>query len=389
MKRYAIAKFHEPALKGKNRPMFIRKLVGNLRRSVKGTDVEEVWQGQMMIGLTMPDDADWPAIKTRIHDCFGVEKFFPARRVRQDLQEVRGILPAEIEGRKFETFRITAHRSDKRFPTTSDQINRELGDFVGGLTGARVNLKYPDLEIFIDVIPDGILVYFDETRGYGGMPVGVSGSTMTLLSGGIDSPVAAWYLMKRGAHVKFVHFHSHPLTDTSSIEKAIELTQMLTRFQYRSELLLVPIGDLQQKIIVEVPAPYRVVLYRRFMVRIAEVLARQNNIRALVTGESLAQVASQTLENITIIDEAVSMPILRPLIGFNKNEIIDRSRDIGTFPVSILPDQDCCSLFVPKHPVIHGDSRTVNRLEEVLPVDDMVSEALGRVQKREFSFPDG
>ncbi len=152
MKRYAIAKFHEPALKGKNRPMFIRKLVNNLRRSVKGTDVEEVWQGQMMIGLTMPEDADWPPIKTRIGDCFGVEKFFPARKVGQDLQEVRDILPAEMEGRKFETFRITAHRSDKRFPTTSDQINRELGDFVGTLTGARVNLKYPDLEIFIDVI---------------------------------------------------------------------------------------------------------------------------------------------------------------------------------------------------------------------------------------------
>ncbi len=234
---------------------------------------------------------------------------------------------------------------------------------------------------------DGILVYFDELKGYGGMPVGVSGNTMALMSGGIDSPVAAWHMMKRGSHVKFAHFHSHPLVDTSSIEKSIELTEKLTRYQLSSELYLIPFGAVQQRIIVTVPPAYRVVMYRRFMVRIAEKLAAQNGALALVTGESLAQVASQTLENISVVDEVSQMPILRPLIGMNKNEIIDISREIDTYDISIMPDQDCCSLFVPRHPVIRGRSDTVKELEESLPVEDMVSESIEGIQVRNFAFP--
>ena len=383
-----IIKFHELALKGKNRPMFIRRLSRNLKQAVQGTGVKKVWQGHMLVGMTLSEGADWPEISTRIRDTFGVAKFFPAHKVGLDLNEVKALLPSELSQRRFETFRITAHRSDKRFPVRSSDINRDLGAFVQEQTGAAVKLKNPDLEIFLDVQHDGILVYFDEVQGYGGMPVGVSGTTMALLSGGIDSPVAAWHMMKRGSTSKFVHFHSHPLVDTSSIEKAMELTQMLTRYQYSSELYLVPFAKVQQQIIVSVPPSYRVVLYRRFMVRIAEALARKHDATALVTGESLAQVASQTLENITVIDEVARMPILRPLIGFNKNEIIEVSQEIGTFPVSILPDQDCCTLFVPKHPVIHGNIKTVEKLEALLPVDDMVAAALEQVELREFAFPE-
>lgn len=384
-----IIKFHELALKGKNRPMFIRRLSRNLKQAVEGTGVKKVWRGHMLVGMTLAEDADWPQISTRIRDCFGVAKFFPAHKVGLDINEVKALLPSELEQREFDSFRISAHRSDKRFPTMSSDINRDLGAFVQELTGAAVKLKNPDLEIFLDIHHDGILVYFDEVQGYGGMPVGVSGTTMTLLSGGIDSPVAAWHMMKRGSTAKFVHFHSHPLVDTSSIEKAEELAQMLTRYQYNSELYLVPFGKLQQQIIVSVPPSYRVVLYRRFMVRIAEALARKHGASVLVTGESLAQVASQTLDNITVIDDVAGMPILRPLIGFNKNEIIDVSQEIGTYSVSILPDQDCCTLFVPKHPVIHGNIKTVEKLEALLPVDEMVASALEQVELREFSFPEG
>ena len=364
--KHAIVKFHELALKGKNRPMFIRKLVSNVRGSVVGTGVERVWQGHMLIGLNLSSDADWSEIQTRLKNCFGVAKFFSAHKVSRDVDSIRKILSEELPGRRFETFRISAHRSDKRFQITSSDLNRELGTFVIELTGAKVNLKFPDLEVFIDVLHDGILVYFDELKGYGGMPVGVSGNTMALMSGGIDSPVAAWHMMKRGSHVKFAHFHSHPLVDTSSIEKSIELTEKLTRYQLSSELYLIPFGAVQQRIIVTVPPAYRVVMYRRFMVRIAEKLAAQNGALALVTGESLAQVASQTLENISVVDEVSQMPILRPLIGMNKNEIIDISREIDTYDISIMPDQDCCSLFVPRHPVIRGRSDTVKELEESL-----------------------
>ena len=366
--------------------MFIRRLASNLRRAVKGARVQSVWQSHMMICMTLHDDADWETVRRRVGDCMGVAKYYLACKVVLEVDAVKELLRSELKARRFETFRITAHRSNKRFPVKSDAINREMGAFVEDITGASVRLKGADLEIFIDVVNDGMLVYFDPIQGYGGMPVDSSGATMALMSGGIDSPVAAWQMMRRGSHVKLVHFHSHPLVDTSSIEKATELAEILTRYQYDAELFLAPFGAVQQRIIVDVPPPYRVLLYRRFMVRIAESLARQQGIAALVTGESLAQVASQTLENIAIVDSASRMPILRPLIGSNKNDIVDIARQIGTFPVSIIPDQDCCSLFVPRHPVTKGSARVVERLEASLPVDELVGDALDGIEARTYAF---
>ena len=385
-KRLVVVKFHEPALKGNNRPMFIRRLASNLRRAIKGTGVERVWQQHLMICLALREDADWDTVRQRVGDCMGVAKFYLAFKVAPDLDAVKELLRSELKTHRFDTFRITAHRSNKRFPIRSDAINREMGAYVEELTGAKVRLKGADLEVFIDVVNDGMLVYFDPIQGPGGMPVDSSGTTMALMSGGIDSPVAAWQMMRRGSRVKLVHFHSHPLVDSSSIEKAAELAEILTRYQYDAELFLVPFAGVQQRIIVEVPPPYRVVLYRRFMVRIAEALAQQQGIAALVTGESLAQVASQTLENIAIVDAAAQMPILRPLIGSNKNDIVDIARQIGTFPISIIPDQDCCSLFVPRHPVTKGSPRVVDRLESLLPVDELVQDALEKVEIRQFAY---
>ena len=386
MKRLVIVKFHEPALKGKNRPMFIRRLASNLRRAIKGTGVTRVWQSHLMICLDLRDDADWDAVRQRVGDCMGVAKFYLASKVPPDLDAVKELLLSELPLHRFDTFRITAHRSNKRFPMRSGDINREMGTYVEELTGAGVRLKGADLEIFIDVVSDGMLVYFDPIQGYGGMPVDSSGTTMALMSGGIDSPVAAWQMMRRGSRVKLVHFHSHPLVDSSSIEKATELSEILTRYQYDAELFLAPFAGVQQRIIVDVPPPYRVLLYRRFMVRIAEALARQQGIAALVTGESLAQVASQTLENIAIVDSAAQMPILRPLIGSNKNDIVDIARQIGTFPVSIIPDQDCCSLFVPRHPVTKGNAKVVERLENSLPVEELIERAVEGVETRRFGY---
>ena len=384
--RLVVVKFHEPALKGKNRPMFLRRLASNLRRAIKGTGVERVWQAHMMICLALRDDADWDIVRQRVGDCMGVAKFYLASKTPPDLAAVKELLRSELPSHRFATFRITAHRSNKRFPIKSDSINREMGAYVEKLTGARVRLKGADLEIFIDAVNDGMLVYFDPIQGYGGMPVDSSGETLALMSGGIDSPVAAWQMMRRGSRVKLAHFHSHPLVDNSSIEKAMELSEILTRYQYDAELFLAPFAGVQQRIIVDVPPPYRVLLYRRFMVRIAEALARQQGIAALVTGESLAQVASQTLENIAIVDAAAQMPILRPLIGSNKNDIVDIARLIGTFPVSIIPDQDCCSLFVPRHPVTKGSIKVVERLEASLPVDELVQQALDGVETRAYAF---
>ena len=388
LKSHAIVKTHELALKGKNRPWFMRKLTDNLRIATRGSGVERIWKGQLMVGLTLSDEECWPEVKSRLKEVFGVAKFYKAYELPQDLDGLKARIPEFLEGRTFSSFRITTNRADKRFPMNSEEVNRDLGAFVKDLTGAQVNLKYPELSIYVDIQTSGFLVYFDEVKAHGGLPVGVSGKVAVMLSGGIDSPVAAWQMMKRGCQAMFVHFHSYPLVDRTSMEKAVDLVEHLNRHQYESNLFMAPLGEIQKKIILTCPPSYRVVLYRRFMVRITEVLARRNRAKAIITGESCGQVASQTLENIAVVNQSAGMPILRPLIGHNKEEIVNMAQNIGTFTTSILPDQDCCTLFVPKHPETKADLDTVLRLEESLSVDEMVKDAVENTERRHFASPE-
>jgi thiamine biosynthesis protein ThiI len=387
LKAHAIVKTHELALKGKNRPWFMRKLTDNLRIATRGAGVERVWKGQLMVGLTLADEECWPEVRSRLKEVFGVAKFYKAYELPQDLDGLKGRLPEMLDSRSFKSFRITTNRADKRFQMTSDEVNRDLGAFVKDLTGAEVSLKEPELTIYVDIQAKGLLVYFDEVKAHGGLPVGVSGKVAVMLSGGIDSPVAAWQMMKRGCQAMFVHFHSYPLVDRTSMEKATDLVEHLTRHQYESNLFMAPLGEIQKQIILSCPPSYRVVLYRRFMVRITEALARRNRAKAIITGESCGQVASQTLENIAVVDQSAGMPILRPLIGHNKEEIVDMAQDIGTFTTSILPDQDCCTLFVPKHPETKASLDTVLRLEEGLAVDEMVKDAVEKTERTHFTSP--
>ena len=388
LKSHAIVKTHELALKGKNRPWFMRKLTDNLRIATRGSGVERIWKGQLMVGLTLSDEECWPEVKSRLKEVFGVAKFYKAYELPQDLDGLKARIPEFLEGRTFSSFRITTNRADKRFPMNSAEVNRDLGAFVKDLTGAQVNLKYPELSIYVDIQSSGFLIYFDEVKAHGGLPVGVSGKVAVMLSGGIDSPVAAWQMMKRGCQVMFVHFHSYPLVDRTSMEKAVDLVEHLNRHQYESNLFMAPLGEIQKKIILTCPPSYRVVLYRRFMVRITEVLARRNRAKAIITGESCGQVASQTLENIAVVNQSAGMPILRPLIGHNKEEIVNIAQNIGTFTTSILPDQDCCTLFVPKHPETKADLDTVLRLEESLSVDEIVKDAVENTERRHFASPE-
>ena len=398
MKTHVIVKTHELALKGKNRPWFMRRLAENLRLATESAGVGRVWQGQMMIGLSLDDESRWPEVRERVRDCFGVAKFFLAYEYPQDLAAIREALREKLAGyphnsglggaqAPFRSFRIVTNRGDKRFPMTSPEVNREVGRFVEELTGARVDLSNADFTIYLDIQSRGILLYFDETPAYGGLPVGASGRVAVMLSGGIDSPVAAWQMMKRGCPAWYIHFHSYPLVDRSSMEKAAELAQLLGRHQRQSELYLAPLAEIQKRVIVETPPSYRVLLYRRFMLRIAETLARRAGAKAIVTGESCGQVSSQTLDNIAVVDQAADMPVLRPLIGLNKEEIVAMARKIGTFPLSIQPDQDCCSLFVPKHPETRGRLAVVERLEAGLPVAELVAESLAGVARETIPSP--
>jgi len=237
------------------------------------------------------------------------------------------------------------------------------------------------------VLKDRFLLSTEKLPGPGGFPVGSSGRVLTLLSGGIDSPVAACRMLRRGCKSLLVHFHAFPLQDHATIDKALELARILTRYQYRTRLLLVPFAPVQQTIVATCPAPLRVVLYRRFMLRIAEALARRHGAKALVTGESLGQVASQTLDNMAVIDAVAGLPVLRPLVGMDKDEITGEARRIGTFETSTLPDQDCCQLFVPRSPATAATLAQVRAAEAALDVEALVAGALRDVESLRFGFP--
>ena len=379
--------YHELGLKRGNRPLFLRHLGRNLRRATSDLGPLTLRQVSGRVLLDLENHPDPDAVRDRVQRVFGVSSFAIAYRVASTVEAMKSIIAWLVEGQTFASFRITARRAFKTYPMTSVELNRELGAFVLERVASRVDLRHPELEIHVEVMPAETFVYVHPVPGPGGLPVGASGTVAALLSGGIDSPVAAWRMMKRGCRVLFVHFHSVPYLPPTSQAKARELVSILTRWQYDSTLILVPFAEIQREVVLTVPPPARVVVYRRLMVRIAEALARKHGVVALTTGESLGQVASQTLSNIARIDEAAGMPILRPLIGMDKLEITDQARRLGTFEISIEPDADCCTLFVPKHPATRMSEHEVSGVESRLDITRLVAAGCDGASVEAFEFP--
>lgn len=381
-----ILHYQEIALKGNNRPWFIARLARNLRAMTADLGVREVrvLMGRIEIVL---GDADWIDVRDRISRVFGVANFAQAGRAPLDVDAIAQAILNDLGERNVKTFRLSARRADKRFPMTSPQIEREVGGRIKEARGWVVDLGNPEFTIHVEALTNEAFYYFGKERGAGGMPVGTSGRVACLLSGGIDSPVAAWRLMRRGCRVLLVHFHSYPILSRASQEKTRELAKLLARYQMHSRLFLVPFGEIQQQVVLGVPPPLRVVIYRRLMMRIAERIARQGRAQALVTGEVVGQVASQTLENLSSIDSVVSMPVLRPLIGMDKDEITAEAQRLGTYPISIIPDQDCCTLFTPKHPATKARGADVERAEATLSVEEIVERAVAAAEVEDFEFP--
>ncbi|HZN48991.1 MAG TPA: tRNA uracil 4-sulfurtransferase ThiI [Methylomirabilota bacterium] len=379
--------YHELGLKRGNRPLFLRHLGRNLRRATSDLGPLTLRQVSGRVLLDLENHPDPDVVRDRVQRVFGVSSFAIAYRVASTVEAMKSIIAWLVEGQTFASFRITARRAFKTYPMTSVELNRELGAFVLERVASRVDLRHPELEIHVEVMPAETFVYVHPVPGPGGLPVGASGTVAALLSGGIDSPVAAWRMMKRGCRVLFVHFHSVPYLPPTSQAKARELVSILTRWQYDSTLILVPFAEIQREVVLTVPPPARVVVYRRLMVRIAEALARKHGAAALTTGESLGQVASQTLSNIARIDEAAGMPILRPLIGMDKLEITDQARRLGTFEISIEPDADCCTLFVPKHPATRMSEHEVSAVESRLDIARLVAAGCDGASVEAFEFP--
>ncbi len=387
MRAVLIVHYHEISLKRGNRPLFLRHLARNLERATRDLGPVHVRQlpGRILLELEGHDRPD--AVAARVGRVCGVASAALAYRVPSSVDAMKAASAVVIEGRRFASFRISARRAFKTYPLTSVELNRELGAFVVQRTGARVDLREPELTIHVEVLPAETFVYADRVPGPGGLPVGTGGTVAALLSGGIDSPVASWRMMKRGCRVVFIHFHSVPYLPATSQAKARALVERLTEWQYHSQLFLVPLGEIQREVVLSVPPPARVVVYRRMMVRIAETLACQTGALALVTGESLGQVASQTLTNIARIDEVAVVPILRPLIGMDKIEITAEAQRLGTFEISIEPDADCCTLFVPRHPATRVGSEEIRAAESRLDIPRLVAMGCEGTRVEAFEFP--
>jgi thiamine biosynthesis protein ThiI len=383
-----IVHYQEIALKGKNRPWFISRLVRNIREATRGLDVRDVRALMGRIEVVLGPSSAYEDVRDRLATVFGIANFSRAGRAPLDVDRIAEAILQALGPENPATFRVSARRADKRFPLTSPQIEREVGGRIKEARGWTVDLDEPAFTIRVEALTSEAFYSFGKERGAGGLPVGASGRVACLLSGGIDSPVAAWRMMRRGCRVLFVHFHSYPILSRASQEKTRELARALARFQLESRLLLVPFGEIQQRVVLAVAPPLRVVIYRRLMMRIAEKLARLNRAQALVTGEVVGQVASQTLENMARIGSVVSLPVLRPLIGMDKDEITAEAQRLGTFPISIIPDQDCCTLFTPRHPATKARRDEVERAEAGLPIDEIVALAAAAADLERFHFPD-
>lgn len=385
MERVIVVHYHEIALKGKNRPLFVGRLARNIRAALGDLAPGRIFDDLGRLVVPLRHDTQLHEALKRLAWVFGIANYSPAWRLPRDYAALEHAVDSLLETMPpFASFRVDAHRTDKSFPMRSEEINRSLGAFIKDRTGSKVQLKGPEVTFYAEVLPRAIYLYTEKLPGAGGLPVGVSGRVVCLLSGGIDSPVAAYRMMKRGCEVVFVHFHSFPFLGDMSIRKVKDLLALLNRYQLRSRLYLVPIGDLQQQVVALAPSTYRVIIYRRFMARIAQQIALKEDAKALVTGESLGQVASQTLENLATIESAVNIPILRPLIGMDKHEITDQARSIGTFDISIIPDQDCCTLFMPRQPATRSTPEQAAAAEAALDVPSLVETALQQAEVLTF-----
>jgi len=382
-----LIRYHEIALKKGNRRYFIELLKRNLISAVKDLGIKEIRNLPARLLLTFKADYDSEVLIERIRSVFGVANFSMVERTPRDIETLRARILESLDGSRFSSFRIDTQRGDKTFALKSPEINRQLGAAVKNQTGARVDLTNAELTVTVEILPRDAFFGFNKIAGPGGLPVGASGRVVALISGGIDSPVGAYRMMQRGCRLIFVHFHSAPYLDQTSQQKVRQLVTELTRCQFQSRLYLIPFGEIQRQIVSSVTRPLRVILYRRMMLRIAEQVARREKCQALITGESLAQVASQTLENMAVIQQAAQLPVLRPLVGMDKQEIIDQARRIGTYEISSIPDQDCCQLFVPKHPATRARLADVEQDESRLDIEALIRLGTTNATEEQFIFP--
>jgi thiamine biosynthesis protein ThiI len=384
-----LLKLGEVVLKGRNRQQFERILHGNIRRAVRDLGIGvTLWVRDGLIVLrvagsrtgTPAAQAATDALAERMRDVMGLSRVCRAVRVARDVDAAVAAALVLTAGRPG-SFAVRARRRDKRFPVTSAELAVLIGARIQQEHGYPVNLRQPDTTVFVEVDQSDIFVFTQGLPGQGGLPVSMSGRALVLISGGIDSPVAAYRMMRRGLHCGYLHFSGMPLTGPESVYKAYGLVRELDKYQVGSRLFVVPFGRAQQRLATSGAGRLQIIAQRRLMLKTAAVLARRLRAAALVTGDSLGQVSSQTLANITALDDAVSLPILRPLIGLDKTEIMAEARRIATLPISELPDQDCCTLLTPRQVETRAQIEDLRRIEGRLDAEDLAEELAAAAQE--------
>ena len=380
-----IVRCGEVALKGMNKPYFERMLVDRIRRNLKAFKGVDIKRQEGLIFIRAEKDLDIDAIIKETAKVFGVASISKAVEAEPELNAI-GEAAVEymmnlIETRGVQTFKVEAKRADKNFPVKSPEIGRIIGAKVlVGCKVLKVNVHEPDVLLHVDVRHDKAYIYEGKVNGFGGLPLGTNGKGMILLSGGIDSPVAAWMMAKRGMMIEAVHFHSYPYTSPRAQEKVEDLAKILSTYVGKFKMHTVNLLPIQEQIVMNCPEEETTILVRRFMMRIAERIAEKTDCMMLITGENLGQVASQTAESLVVTDASVTKPVMRPLIAMDKTDIMDKAKEIGTYEKSIEPYEDCCTVFLPKHPTTKPKLEKILESESKLDCEALIEAAVASAE---------
>ena len=376
--------YDEIATKLGNRNWFEKKLAKNIRNQINGLKYSKV---QRFAGRIFVNDIDYlqkDVYINRIKKVMGVSSAHVMLSIPAsiDLIMKKSIDILKSNKNNFNTFKVLTKRQNKSFDKKSQEVNHDVGDLIRSTFSKQVKLKDPDLEFRIEIVDDMAFLGFQQIKGFGGLPVGTGENALSLVSSGIDSPVASFKMLKRGVQLSYIHFHSAPATGQESIENVKKIIDKLSEFQSTKKLFLIPFLDVQKEIMSKAPNKFWVILFRRAMFKVSSIIAKGIGAKALITGENVAQVASQTLSNILAISDASDMPILRPLIGYNKKDIVNLASDIETYEISTLPYEDCCGFFVPKHPETKAKINIIQDCEKNINInlDNLCNEALGQVR---------
>jgi len=378
--------YSEIALKKNNRKFFEKIFINNIKSHIFKLNYSIIKLYEARVFIHDININDWEQFKKKLTNVMGLKNFTLTIRTKSEINSINLAAIQLIKNETFENFRITSKRNYKKLPFTSQDVNVKVGDHVRKQTKKSVNLNSPELIIHIELLRNNSFVGIDKQNGYSGLPANCQERALSLISSGIDSPVASFDMIKRGVTLDYVHFHSYPAINKQSINNVKKILTVLSKYQLKSNLYLVPLLKIQQKIMEVVPDKYWVIFFRKYMIKIANHIAIKNKAVALVTGDSIGQVASQTLSNIYAISNESILPIIRPLAGTNKEDIINKATDIGTYDISIEPYEDCCSYFVPPHPETKAKINQVNDIASKLNLDDIYNTVVKNIESYQFKY---